>query len=117
NGVLAIHGSIPISEPHPVREIFKRSVDRVETSRIAHLSEWLKPEEISEFPNLIALSFAEFFGEEHLIRSSPSILETKVAEFLEREKYADLFWNKRGDCSSLGVQAMQKFSIERMVCI
>lgn len=95
NGILAIHGSLPISPVALPVDLFRRPPEAGVEQGMAFLRDWLSSEALDLLPRLVfeemkaRLCFA--YAEE--ISLQPE--ETEKADRLAGEKYADLFWPNR----------------------
>ena len=94
NGVMSIHGSIPIEVSFPDSRIFygNRKID--DGVNMTSLSEFLDGEQIKSLPELIAKEY-EKFSQERVIKSKLSAEEIAITEKLVHNKYSLFDWKEQ----------------------
>ena len=110
-GSVLIHGSIPISLPPVLPDVFFHGVNSETSLGMACLSERLSPTRIAEIPAHLTQSFGQAFSLE-LAFEPLSSLETQVLQELARKKYADVFWSQQG-VAPMHVQIKNLFLVSR----
>ncbi|MBF0547142.1 MAG: lipoate--protein ligase family protein [Candidatus Riflebacteria bacterium] len=97
--VFFVHGSIPRKIVLPPDNLFKKKPDAFLKEKIACLDNFLPEEKQGCLESIISESFSDFF-DATLELGELSKIESETAEIFSREKYSDLFWNRK-DLSNL----------------
>lgn len=95
NGILAIHGSLPIAPVELPREIFRKPPETGVEQGMAFLQEWLSAEEVGRLPERTMERMKTRFGFPTAARVSLDTDETALVERLAAETFADLAWPDR----------------------
>lgn len=106
DGVLVVHGSLPIARSCPLPPIFCHRVDPEAGLETAFLSDFLDPQSIASLPVKVAEHMVSSFHFDHRQIPDTTFPEQPLlvlAEALARKKYDDLDWpvHDQGDCESL----------------
>ncbi|MBF0498759.1 MAG: lipoate--protein ligase family protein [Candidatus Riflebacteria bacterium] len=96
-GVLSIHGSIPIWPSQPPIDVFFNPEEAKCDVETAFLGKFISVSRIPELIHAVATRFAEAFNLTLTIRGCLTPAEKMAAELLACERYSDVFWPKKSD--------------------
>jgi lipoate-protein ligase A len=94
NGVMSIHGSIPIEVSFPDAEIFYGTKKIDAGVNMTSLSNFIDDKEIKALPDIIAGEY-EKFSRDKVIKSKLSAEEIAIVEKLVKQKYSLVDWKEK----------------------
>jgi lipoate-protein ligase A len=92
-GVIAVHGSLPITINFPEDTCFKEKVKISRDVDMACLSDFLAPGSLKMFPETVVKNFSSFFATK-VSNLCLSVDECEKSEKLATQKFSDLNWKR-----------------------